>query len=437
MMAIGFIELVVIVLILGVVGSIVSAVRQEESFGWVKILVTIFGVQLLIGAGVFGFYVQARQVSQMAKVREQEVIAAAEAAQAMAVQQRLKYESGHTVAEDSGDETAYPEDGHAESPTSEQPHDHAHPPEPHSSISEEGYTEGHDGVASHGHGGHHGGHFEEPQFAVGSAPIIMGVVGFVLVLAFLLTIARKNAMLAVALIGGLVLVGAGTMFVSTEVDHGVPMPTVIKQESSSIESIGFDSSAIEPGSIPVTAAEIAAVEESDQWTSITEVSYGEGPRIDFSTEVNELPNWVKNSNGKPLIVPARDEIILHSKRYATIEEAESELWPIAVSFVSEYLTRAYPEMKNYAHDPMIIKNSGVLDQAIQVAYPLPGFDEQVYQVHWKLTADENIKEHVYAHWKKDEVTQRLFLLGGGIGVVTLLCGVGAVASRHRERKTAA
>ena len=433
-MMFGLLELLIIVAVIGVVGSICvglgNAISSQSETGstWVKILATFFGVQILIGLGYGVYFFRANQVAhQRAIVEEARARHLTEQARVEAEMHRLETElknDGLLEEETHGDDE--PESStkvHSESEeVKETIVEHQHEEHSHHESSRIQNFEWH--ADDHHHG--------EPVAAVATWAVVgAAVLAFVALGTIGTLIWRKNAGLAALMIGAFVCAG---LFFTVASSHTTEMrPTVSLDHVAATQPVVMTMDTSESTNIPVTDSEIAAAQEP-KWTSITELDY-DNTNVSRQ-EVAELPEWVEKYDTQQ-IIPSRNEVILHSKRYATVEEAEAELRPIAVALVHDLVSRTYPQLRDDSPDPLAMWKSGVLDEAVHVTYPLPGFEEEVYQVHWKLTADHEVKEKLLAHWEESELIRRLTYLGGGVGILTLFSGVGAVAARRREQKAAA
>ncbi len=125
--------------------------------------------------------------------------------------------------------------------------------------------------------------------------------------------------------------------------------------------------------------------------------------------------------------------VFRSGRYMTPEEATADVTTKAVEYVQR---RFQSEL-----DPAVRVTAAVIDRA--------GVDELVlekyqkvdeltdgrklavwmYIAHLKLNVGENLRNAVYADYRQSVVNQRLKVLGGGLGLVTLLLGTVAMYFR--------
>lgn len=412
---IGFIALFLI----GGIAAVIGLTRSENGSAGVKVLATVLGVPILISLGAFGYFFQARQaVHQHAvavEAEHQALKAAEQARQAEEMRRVLKSDENLIPDEaikseiESPPLPAVPETVQEASSiiddTAETAIASRVPAEAPSAIHQ--YVEV---VPSH--------RISLPVDSFAVIPILL--IG-ALVLTAIVFAWRKHAALGLAFVGGVVLVGALV---------GVSKPSTVHYATPSSVTVAPSAFDHLPISSPVIA-EVATAADSPQWTDIWKVDY-QRPNLEKRTELTELPDWVKTSDTSAEVLPSQNEIILHSKRYATVQEAEAELRPIAAAMVHDYLAQRQSELRHASLSQDLILSSGALKEAVQVTYPLEGFEESVRQVHWKLNVDHDVQRTIQLAWQESELFRRLAYLGGGVGFLTLLSGVGAVLARKRE-----
>jgi hypothetical protein len=122
--------------------------------------------------------------------------------------------------------------------------------------------------------------------------------------------------------------------------------------------------------------------------------------------VDALPEWVQEAD-KPR--GASDGIAFSSDRFATIEEAEKQLWTKAREVVVRDLQARVPEAIHWSPSNDLLKSHGfVLERCIErTSLELGQFVEPMYRVHWKAALSKNVREAVVSAWRPTVQEQRL------------------------------
>ncbi|MEZ6054063.1 MAG: hypothetical protein R3C02_22145 [Planctomycetaceae bacterium] len=84
--------------------------------------------------------------------------------------------------------------------------------------------------------------------------------------------------------------------------------------------------------------------------------------------------------------------------------------------------------------PEVVLDSGVvLERAIeQTKLAVGEFEEPVFTAYWHITEPENLDSQLFAAWRPEALKSRLWLFGGGMGLLTLLFGSMATYFRVDE-----
>ena len=154
--------------------------------------------------------------------------------------------------------------------------------------------------------------------------------------------------------------------------------------------------------------------------------------------MNKIPNWVDEALTENVFRPDENEIVITSKRYSSLQEAEAELNKIAEMLVTDYIVGIYPEMRESWIDAEEIRRLGILEKSCEITWPFQvgEFKDTVYQVTWQLDVTSRIQNDLHDSWQRDSISQRLVYLGGGFGLITLIFGIGAVVTRGKKQETA-
>ncbi len=437
-MMMGAIELIVILLALIVIPVALGSAalfgsqgaqsnrRSRSRVDWSKVVTVFVGAPLLLLAIPLAIYfLSARQSFQHEQLHSQVMIErdiSALETETFAIQKAIELEASH---HNGGTARVVQLTENETSPTVSQPSE---------SISSDSISHGNLVSAPVVHRSH---------WSVGMISIA-GLFAVVVGMGFfglMVWVSRKNGMLALGTVFGILLllgfVGLTTSRVSSQsaappamIQYDVPAGPAVPMPASSEQS--------QPsGLIPVGVDE--AVEDSEAKPLRTrEVVYvGGNKRTINSSDV--VPEWVAEANGENILSRQKNHIILTSKRYTTVEEALAELRPLATSMVTDFMTKVYPEMRTSSMDPVYLEHMAILQKSCQVTWPLQvgEFTQEMQQVVWKLDISEEAQQKLHHHWQQQETSDRLAILGGGLGGLTLLFGAGAMLTRRREEKKAA
>ncbi|QDU40575.1 hypothetical protein Mal4_49330 [Maioricimonas rarisocia] len=210
------------------------------------------------------------------------------------------------------------------------------------------------------------------------------------------------------------------------------LPTAAELENgATVLDFRGDDASDKTGEIPVKDAKDKKPSgKSEVQPSIVEFNGGES----VGRSLKELPSWVSE--------PTRFEedrdrawVVLASGQFATIEEAEDDLYKQAVPELMTYLTREYPSMAGWQPSRELVRNSGVIARRVHQKRVLEvgEFEEPIHRVYWMLELRPGDREEFFAAWRPEAVRHRLTVLGSIFGGLTLLLGGIAVVSRREPR----
>lgn len=210
---------------------------------------------------------------------------------------------------------------------------------------------------------------------------------------------------------------------STSVLPPQELPTYLEDPAGSIP-VGEDENEADATSKP-----LQILERDYDFSNGTSIS---------SKSVNRIPNWVEEALTEHVFRPDENEIVITSKRYSSIKEAEAELNKIAEMLVTDYVVGIYPEMRESWIDAEQIRRLGILEKSCEITWPFQvgEFKDKVYQVTWQLDVTSRIQHDLHDKWQRNSISQRLVYLGGGFGLVTLIFGIGAIVTRGKEQEDA-
>lgn len=199
---------------------------------------------------------------------------------------------------------------------------------------------------------------------------------------------------------------------------------------------------VEEGSLPGgTPATSSPPEPPSAEPPPTRITLFEG-RTQAGVEVRDLPPWVQEPEQ---VDQDRDieRFVLRSSRYADVEEAEAELLARLAPRAAEYLSRGGVELSPEQITLEEIRRGAVLTRRLheQFEVRVGAFTQPVYRVTWEVSLRPSVRESLGAAQRLAERNRRLWELGGGFGLATLLLGTlaayffidDATQGRYRRR----
>ncbi|OAI56637.1 hypothetical protein AYO47_02000 [Planctomyces sp. SCGC AG-212-M04] len=142
--------------------------------------------------------------------------------------------------------------------------------------------------------------------------------------------------------------------------------------------------------------------------------------------IDSLPEWVQESE-KPR--PGSNWIAISSDRFATIDEAEKQLWNKAREVVVRDLRARFPEAVRWSPSNDLLKLHGlILERCVErTSIEVGQFVEPMYRVHWKAALSKNVREAVASAWRPTVQEQRLESTAlGFLGATALLAFVNVI-----------
>ncbi len=147
------------------------------------------------------------------------------------------------------------------------------------------------------------------------------------------------------------------------------------------------------------------------------------PHSTDGTLVAELPAWTaqtEESDGLPRVIATDPN--------ATIDDANAEAVSRLSHRLSEVFVLEHPEAAGWFPQLSDMRRMGVIGRrAIQQSEVTVGqFTEPVFQAFFEVVPPEDLNAQLFAAWRPEALKSRLLLVGGGIGLLTLLFGTLAV-----------
>jgi len=214
-----------------------------------------------------------------------------------------------------------------------------------------------------------------------------------------------------------------------------PPPTPPQAEMIAME-VG-DSSPRMPPDVPAAGPALNQPPSSagdEAPLAIDEIHRDAQGQVEQERQLTEIPGWVRVP---PLAhAPGNPRVIVHSQRFATLEEARNQLnRQVRQQVQSRFNVRA-PKFRRWPLTMPDLASSGLVRKECVVTWPLQvgEFQEPVVQLYWELQFSPEVERRLMAAARTDIVQMRLAGLAGAFGTATLVLAAGAyLALRHGAR----
>jgi hypothetical protein len=204
-------------------------------------------------------------------------------------------------------------------------------------------------------------------------------------------------------------------------------------------SAGQDSLDVQNDDVIATEKPIAASEEM-----ATEAV------AETTVPVPELPEWARGETVDDRELRQgvhQNPVVLVSDEWSSVEESERQLEKMAVRALEDQVRMERGSSFQWRPSKEFVHQSGSIQQRFvqQTSLKVGEFEPSMYRCYWQVAATPHVSNLAYEQWKASEVEERLAVLGGGAGALTLLfAGVAAgfridsaTGGRHRRRLAAA
>jgi hypothetical protein len=177
---------------------------------------------------------------------------------------------------------------------------------------------------------------------------------------------------------------------------------------------------------------VAAVTETTEPQSLA-ASVDEGAPIALflgtsttGRPIDSLPDWVMKLENAP---PGSSLISFSSDRFASIEEAEKQLWSKARDVVSRELQPRLTKYAQWLPPADFTKSHGlILERCIErTTIDVGKFVEPMYRVHWKVSLSKSVRDSLISAYRPTVQQQRLQETAlGFLGATALLAFVNVI-----------
>jgi hypothetical protein len=162
---------------------------------------------------------------------------------------------------------------------------------------------------------------------------------------------------------------------------------------------------------PLERVEIAQTPAGD---SIEEYELYAGLNSD-GVAVDQPPPWVSDTENNG------GTVILESQRYASVEEAENDLWLQLRQRAGELLAEHVPNAKGWMPDQAVLERSlAVIERFVEKSTLVVGeFPVPMYRVHWRVSLNDQTRDFLARVWQPTFTHDRAFSVIGGFAIVSL------------------
>ncbi len=272
-----------------------------------------------------------------------------------------------------------------------------------------------------------------PQVAFSSMGVLLLVVILLVGGALVVAAVRHGRILPLAIVSSVILLGVFMVgYTKLEVQRG---PTVSNSITLVPSSPPLDLvPSFEPGpERPLAGTDRPATTPSGPTPTKIEYIVGSGPAL----IVPELPAWRRNPPREGSTEQGWSKYVLSSQQFATVEEAEAELFQSITTDVQAGFTFHWPETQGWVPTRDDIVSSGLITEKVIETIPLKvgEFENPVYRVSWLVEFRPEANKALHARWFPLEAERRSrWILAGLAGITGLLGGTAMVLRRQRPAR---
>lgn len=199
-----------------------------------------------------------------------------------------------------------------------------------------------------------------------------------------------------------------------------PPPTVAGPVAQGIEHlVGSGATATPPA---VTAAGLAP--------GLIRYTAGNAPSI----PIQELPGWRKNPPHEGSLGAGRAKYVLTSQQFATVEEAEAELFRSLAADVQESFAKYHSPALGWTPTPEDLRLSGIIAERVVETFSVKvgEFENPVHRVSWLVEFDHDKSTVLLKRWEPIEAQRRSRLILSILAGVSGVLGMSALALRRQR-----
>jgi hypothetical protein len=196
-------------------------------------------------------------------------------------------------------------------------------------------------------------------------------------------------------------------FRSVEERRATPIAVAVQSETPENQS------AAEPES-----SSSLATADPDDAAILNITLFERGLKVGVPAE--ELPGWTMRTGVSEGVLPR----VIQSGPHATVAGAEAEALELLAAQLGAAFAEEHPEAAGWTPPMELVRRIGVVGRrAIQESTVTVGeFTEPVYEAFWEVVPAANLDAQLFTAWRADAVQPRLLVVGGALGMLTLLFG---------------
>ncbi len=151
--------------------------------------------------------------------------------------------------------------------------------------------------------------------------------------------------------------------------------------------------------------------------------------------IQELPGWRKNPPNEGDLNKGFSKYVLTSKQFATVEEAEAELFETLTADVQRGFAHHWPDTVGWVPTREDITQSGLITERVDetLTVKVGEFENPVHRVSWLVEFRPDTNQTLHARWYPLEAERRSKLILSALAGVAGLMGVAAMALRRRQQ----
>ena len=154
-------------------------------------------------------------------------------------------------------------------------------------------------------------------------------------------------------------------------------------------------------------------------------------------EIQELPGWRKNPPHEGSLGAGRAKYVLTSQQFATVEEAEAELFKSLTVDIQESLAKYHSPAVGWTPTPEDLRLSGIIAERVVETFSVKvgEFENPVHRVSWLIEFDSGKSAVLLQRWEPIEAQRRSKLMLSILAGASGLLGVAALALRRRRNQS--
>jgi hypothetical protein len=263
--------------------------------------------------------------------------------------------------------------------------------------------------------------------------VLLVIVVLLAGLALVVAAVRHGRVLPLAIVSSVILLGVGVAgFTTMRVQQRPTVYNSITLVPSSPPLVPAPT--VEPGpERPLIATDRLATAPSGPTPLKIEYIVGSGPAL----TVPELPEWRQNPPREGSTEQGWSKYVVSSQQFATVEEAEAELFQAVVPDVQGGFAYHWPETQGWVPTRDDIVSSGLITEKVIETIPLKvgEFENPVYRVSWLVELRPEANKALHARWFPREAERRSrWILAGLAGITGLLGGAAMMLRRQRPAR---